>query len=91
MRIFGVFASAFVKYYMKIVRHTRKLNNMEAVSENDGLHTKNNETSPCENQNLFTSLTMRTYVWIVPNWTLQQSMAIVTERQVQKIAYQCKL
>ena len=40
------------------------------------------ETPPGENQNLFATRTVRTYVWIVPNWTLQQSMAISTERQV---------
>ena len=36
------------------------------------------ETPSGENQNLFATLTVRTYVRIVPNWTLQQS----TERQV---------
>ena len=46
---------------------------------------------PCENQNLFATITKRTYVSIVPNWTLQQSTAISTERQVQQTAYQSKL
>ena len=49
------------------------------------------ETPPGENQNLFARLTVRTYVWIVPDWTLQQSMAKSTERQVQQVAYQGKL
>ena len=31
------------------------------------------ETPPGENQNLFAKITVRTYVWIVPDWTLQQS------------------
>ena len=48
------------------------------------------ETPSGENQNLFARLMVRTYVWIVPDWTLQQSMAKSTERQVQKIAYQGK-
>ena len=34
---------------------------------------------------------VRTYVWIVPNWTSQQSTAKSTERQGQQIAYQSKL
>ena len=54
----------------------------------DSFHS---ETPPGENQNLFATLTVCTYVWIVPNWTLQQSTAISTERQVQQIAYQSKL
>ena len=33
-----------------------------------GLHF-HSETPPGENQNLFATLTVRTYVWIVPNWT----------------------
>ena len=51
------------------------------------------ETLPAagEDQNRFAKLTVRTYVWIVPNWTLQQSMAISTERRVQETAYQSKL
>ena len=49
------------------------------------------ETPPGENQNLFATLTVRTYVWIVPNWALQQSTAKSTDRQVQEIAYQVKL
>ena len=49
------------------------------------------ETPPGENQNLFARLTVRTYVWIVPDWTLQQSVAKSTERQVQQVAYQGKL
>ena len=40
---------------------------------------------------LFARLTVRTYVWTVRDWTLQQSMAKSTERQVQQIAYQGKL
>ena len=31
------------------------------------------ETPPGENQNLFAGLTVRTYVWIIPDWTLLQS------------------
>ena len=46
------------------------------------LKTKHSETPPGENQNLFATLTVRTYVWIVPNWTLQQSMAKSTGRRV---------
>ena len=38
------------------------------------------ETPPGENRNLFARLTVRTYVWIFPDWTLQQSMAKSTER-----------
>ena len=49
------------------------------------------ETPPGENQSLFARLTVRTYVWIAPDWTLQQSMIKSTERQVQQIAYQGKL
>ena len=49
------------------------------------------ETPPGENQNLFVTLTVRTYVWIVPNWTLQQSATKSTERQVQQVAYQSEL
>ena len=45
------------------------------------------EIPPGENQNPFARLTVCTYVWIVPDRTLQQS----TERQVQQIAYQGKL
>ena len=55
------------------------------------LRARHSETPPGENQNLFARLTVRTYVWIVPDWTLQQSMAKRTERQVQQIAYQGKL
>ena len=49
------------------------------------------ETPPGENQNLFATLTVRTYIWVVPNWTLQQSMSVSTERQERQIAYQSKL
>ena len=49
------------------------------------------ETPPVENQDLFARLTVCTYVWIVPDWTLQQRMAKSTERQGQQIAYQGKL
>ena len=45
------------------------------------------ETAPGENQNLFARLTVRTYVWIVPDWTLQQSMAKSTERRVRDVSY----
>ena len=40
---------------------------------------------------LFATLTVLPHVWIFPNWTLQQSMAVSTERQVQQIAYKGKL
>ena len=49
------------------------------------------KTPPGENQIFFVTLTVRTYVWIVPNWTLQQSTAKSTDRQVQQIVYQSKL
>ena len=49
------------------------------------------ETPPGEIQILFARLTVRTYVWIVPDWTLQQSTAKSTELQVQEIAYKDKL
>ena len=39
----------------------------------------------------FRRLTVRAYVRIIPNWTLQQSLAISTERQVQQNASQRKL
>ena len=41
------------------------------------------ETPPAEYQTLLATLSVRAYVWIVPNWTLQQSLAISAERQVQ--------
>ena len=44
-----------------------------------GIHS---EAPPGEDQNIFATLTVRTYVWIVANWTLQQSMSISTERRV---------
>ena len=40
------------------------------------------ETPPGKNQNLFATLTVRTYVWIVPNWTLQQSLGKSMEPRV---------
>ena len=49
------------------------------------------ETPPGKNQNIFARRTVCTYVWIVPDWTLKQSMAKSTERQVLQIAYQGKL
>ena len=54
-------------------------------------YPSHSETPPAENKGLFAALTGRTYAWIVPNWTLQQKLAISTERQVQQIAYQRKL
>ena len=45
------------------------------------------ETPPDENQNLFATLTVRTDVWIVLNWTLQQSMAISMQRRAQVVSY----
>ena len=54
-------------------------------------HAKHSEKPPGKNQNLFATLTVHTYVWIVPDWTLQQNMAKSTERQVKEIAYQGKL
>ena len=42
------------------------------------------ERLPGENKILFATLTVRSYVWIVQNWNLQQSMAMSTERQVQQ-------
>ena len=45
------------------------------------------ETPPGENQNLFARLTVRTYVWIVPDWTLQQSMAKSAKRRVRAVSY----
>ena len=41
---------------------------------------------PGKNQNLFATLTVRAYVQIVKYWTLQQSTAKSTEREVQQIA-----
>ena len=43
------------------------------------------ETLPGENQNLFATLTVRTYVRIVPNWK-QQSLGKSTERQVWAVS-----
>ena len=55
------------------------------------LSNHHSETPPGKKQNLFARLTVCTYVWIVQDWTLQQSMAKSTGRQVQQIAYQGKL
>ena len=40
------------------------------------------DTPPGKNQNLFPKLTVRTYVWIVPYWTLHQSASRSIERRV---------
>ena len=60
-------------------------------SRTRNLHKESSETPPGEEKNLLATLTVRAYVWIVTNWTLQQKMAIRTECQVQLIAYQAKL
>ena len=49
--------------------------------------SEHSEKPPGESQNLFATLTVCTYVWIVPNWTLQQSMAESVERRVRAVAY----
>ena len=48
---------------------------------------RHSETPPGENQNLFVTLTVRTSVLIVPDWTLQQSMGKGTERRVRAVLY----
>ena len=45
------------------------------------------ETSPGENENLFATLTVSTYVWIVINWTFQQSLGKSTERRVWHVSH----
>ena len=72
------------------VKIAKQLRTYGAVARAMGvlMHSK---TQPGEILNLFVTLTVRTSVWIVLNWTFQQSMAIGTERQVQRIAYRGKL
>ena len=42
-------------------------------------------TRPGEKQTLFATLTVRTSVWIFPNWTLQQSMSMCTRNCVDEL------
>ena len=49
--------------------------------------TTHSETQASKVQNLVAILTVRTYVWIVPNWVLQQSMAKSTGRRVRAVSY----
>ena len=49
----------------------------------DFLHS---ETPPGKKNNLSARLTVRTYVCIVPNWPLQQSMAKSTECRVGAVS-----
>ena len=51
------------------------------------LEKKHSKTPAGEDQNLFATLTVRTYVWIVPNWTLQPSMDNSMERRVRAVSY----
>ena len=48
---------------------------------------RHREAPPGKTQNMFATLTVRTYVWIVPDWTLQQSLAKSTERRVRDVSY----
>ena len=48
---------------------------------------RHSETPTGENQNIFVTLTVRTYVWIGPDWTFQQSLGKSTERQVWAVSY----
>ena len=63
-----------VTYHMKHLRTSR-------MALNFGLLNRS------ENQNIFARLTVRAYVWIVQDWTLQQSIAKSTERQVRAVSY----
>ena len=78
----------YFSLFVTVRLHSLKYNSQRLDRKYRGLDS---ETPPGENQNLLARLTVRTYVWIVPDWTLQQSMAKSTERQVQQIAYQGKL
>ena len=63
-----------------------------ALTTSTGMHaTRTAKHHQVKSKNLFATLMVRMYVWIVPNWNLQQSMAKSMEHQVQQIAYQSKL
>ena len=44
---------------------------------------KHSKAPPGESQNLFATLTVRIYVWIVPNWTLERSSGVSLLKKLQ--------
>ena len=59
--------------YVRISQESEKKHELTAAIHRCQCH-RHSETPPRENQNLSPHSRVRTYVWIVPNWTLQKGL-----------------